>query len=144
MNDNFVDANEEFMPIAKQLHEKYSNDLNVLPDKLMFLRRKTKHKAYAYVKPIREEYQLLTEKKYFVVIVDEMFNPLSDERKKWVILHEYFHCYYDEEKDQYKVRHHDVEDFSWILKDSTWNLELVDGIKGDSIKKTPESEILEL
>jgi hypothetical protein len=84
---------------------------------------------YAYIRPIRGEYALLTEAKYFLVICDQNFNFISVERQKYVILHEYCHTHFDIGTQKYETLDHNVKDFSFLLKNPEWNIDLVKDIK---------------
>lgn len=80
----FTEATEEFLPIAKELYEKHKDTLHlsVEPENIMFLRSDSKRKAFAYVKKVTDEYELLTDKKYFMVIIDKYFNHLKTDVQK--------------------------------------------------------------
>ncbi len=125
-------ADEEIQPIAKELFEKHKQSLNLLVDpvKVTFLRSDRKKKnAYAYCKQIRGEYSFLTPKKFFIVIVSENFDGLeSNDQKKYVILHELKHLFYDlddEGGDKYGLIDHNIKDFQQLLINPNWNLGLV-------------------
>lgn len=123
----FSNADEEFQKIAKDLFEKFKDkfELDVDPEQIMFLRADSTKKAYAYCKPISDEYRLLTEKKFFIVIVNKRFNELqSDAEKKHVILHELKHCYVTDSGKSRLIKHN-LEDFSELLKDPSWNVEII-------------------
>lgn len=129
---SFKSADEEFQPIAKELFDKHRQNLNLLVDpvKVMFLRSdKKKKNAHAYCRLIRGEYTLLTNKKFFIVVVSKNFDELdSEEKKKYVILHELKHLFFDldnEEKDKYALIKHNIEDFQQLLVNPKWNLGLV-------------------
>jgi Zn-dependent peptidase ImmA (M78 family) len=138
-NKNYVLADSEFQPILEQLfHENLKKieageehlPINVEPSRIICLRLTSGGgKKIAYVKPIRGEYRLLTEKRYFLVICDDQFNGLDNNKKKWVLAHEYIHAFFDEEKQDYVTRPHDLEDFSFILNDPTPNVSLFKNIK---------------
>lgn len=124
----FNNADEEFSKIAKELYEKHKEtlDLTVNPDRVMFLRIDKKKGKYAWCRRIAGEYELLTNKKFFIVIVSENFDQLdSDDKKKYVVLHELKHLHYDDEKDKYVLLKHDLEEFQELLVNPKWNLELL-------------------
>ena len=75
----FKEAGEEFLPMAKELYEKHKGDLHlsVEPEEVMFLRSDSKRKAFAYCKRVTDEYVLLTDKKYFIVIINKYFDILK-------------------------------------------------------------------
>jgi predicted metallopeptidase len=127
----FVDAKEEFLPIAEELYEKHQQSLNltVEPSLVMFLRSDSRRKAFAYAKRVTDEYELLTDKKYFIVIINKYFNLLrTDEERKYVLLHEMMHLFMDE-NGKYKLLDHNLKEFKELLKNPEWNLLLVsDGI----------------
>lgn len=132
----YVNANEEFQPLLKQIFEdnrkKLENGeeclpINVEPSRIICLRRlmgggdKT-----AYIRPIKGEYRFLTELRYFMVICNDQWANLTEAQRKMAILHEYCHCWWDQESQEYKTRKHNIEDFTFLLRDSRENLELVE------------------
>ena len=125
----FKSADEEFGEIAKELFDEHKHKLNLMvdPSRVLFLRSEKKKKnAYAYCKMIRGEYELLTPKKFFIVIVSENFDALlTDKERKYVILHELKHLYYDDEKETYALLKHSLQDFHQLLVNPSWNLELI-------------------
>lgn len=125
----FKAADEEFGEIAKELFDEHKDKLNLMvdPSRVLFLRSEKKKKnAYAYCKMIRGEYELLTNKKFFIVIVSENFDALpTDKERKYVILHELKHLYYDDEKERYTLLKHSLQDFHQLLVNPSWNLELI-------------------
>jgi len=136
----FKEADEEFLPVAQDIFEKHSEDLGltVEPDKVMFLRTDSKRKAFAYCKRVTDEYELLTDKKFFIVIVNKYFNLLkSDVEKRYVLLHEMKHLFVDED-ERYKLLDHNLKEFKELLKNPEWNLLLVDDGK---IEKEEEGEV---
>lgn len=135
--EKYILSNEEFQPLLKQIYEKNMMALenqeehlpiNVEPHKIICLRRlKGGGKKIAYIKKISNEYQLLTEAKYFMVICNDQYNMIQDNKKKaWVILHEYCHCWWNTEKQKYETIDHDICDFTFLIKDPEANLELVE------------------
>jgi len=124
----FTHAEEEFLPIASELFETHKDNLRLTvdPSLVMFLRSDSRRKAFAYAKRVTDEYELLTEKKFFIVIIDKYFNLLkSDSEKRYVLLHEMMHLYQDE-NDKYKLLDHNLKEFKELLKNPEWNLLLVD------------------
>ncbi len=122
----FTKADDEFQKVAKDIFQKFKEklSLDVDPEQIMFLRTDGDKKAYAYCKPIHDEYRLLTEKKFFIVIVNNRFNELkTDAEKKHVILHELKHCDVSESGKPRLIKHN-LEDFSELLKDPSWNIEI--------------------
>lgn len=132
----FEEATEEFLPIAKEIFEKHKDSLHLTvdPSLVMFLRTDSRRKAFAYAKCVREEYELLTDKKFFIVIVNKYFDRLkTDGEKRFVILHEMKHLdVTDDEK--YRLLDHNLKEFHELLQNPTWNLELVKD-------ETPTSEV---
>lgn len=139
----YKQADEEFAIMAKELYEKHHDDLDlyVHPSKVLFLRTSRKKKdAYAYCKLIHGEYELLTDKRFFIVIVSENFDTLdTDDKKKYVILHELKHLHFDDDKEKYGIIKHTLQDFHQLLVNPRWNLDLV---KSDD-KKKKEVEVQE-
>lgn len=136
----FIEADKEFLPIAQELFERHKDSLNLTvdPTDVMFLRTDSRRKAFAYCKKVTDEYELLTDKKFFIVIVDKYFNLLkTEEEKKYVLLHEMMHLLLDEE-GKYRLLDHNLKEFKELLKNPEWNLLLVD----DGIKI--QSEIVEV
>jgi hypothetical protein len=141
MEKQFKLSDSEFQPLLKQIFDdnqkKIENGeehfpINVEPDKIICLRLMAGGgKKYAYVKPITGEYSLLTEAKYFLVLCNEQFDFLpSIEKKKWVLLHEYCHCWYNKEKEEYETVKHNVENFTFLLKGrGEWDIDLVKNYK---------------
>jgi len=125
----FKIADEEFGEIAKELFDEHKHKLNLMvdPSRVLFLRSEKKKKnAYAYCKVIRGEYEFLTNKRFFIVIVSENFDALTtDKERKYVILHELKHLYYDDEKGTYALLKHSLQDFHQLLVNPSWNLELI-------------------
>lgn len=140
----FVRANEEFESIANELFSKHSKDLGLFvhPSKVMFLRSgKIKKNAYAYCKMIHGEYELLTDKRFFIVIVNENFDSLkTDEEKKYVILHELKHLHYDDETGKYGLIKHSLQDFHQLLVNPSWNLQLVKNEDEEDETETENNE----
>ena len=137
----FKEAGEEFLPMAKELYEKHKSDLHlsVEPEEVMFLRSDSKRKAFAYCKRVTDEYVLLTDKKYFIVIINKYFDLLkTEEQKKYVILHEMMHLFQDED-GKYKLLDHNLKEFRELLKDPNWNLLLVGN--EENTKETSEGEV---
>ena len=125
---HFKVVDEEFQPIAKMLFEKHREKLNLTvdPSKVMFLRSDKKKKAYAYCKLIHGEYELLTTKRFFIVIVNENYDSLaSNDEKKYVILHEMMHVDLNLDNDKYRLLKHNLEEFGQLLINPKWNLDLV-------------------
>lgn len=123
----FTKADDEFQKTAKELFDRFKDkfELDVEPEKIIFLRTDGTKKKYAYCMPIRDEYQLLTDKKFFIVIVSKVFDNLQTEKeKKHVILHELKHCYLSDSGKPQLVKHN-LEDFAQLLKDPTWNTEII-------------------
>ena len=126
----FKIADKEFHEVAVEIYKKFEGLLSVHPDEMVFLRTDREANKYAYAKMIRGEYELLTQKKFFIVIISEPFDKLdSEEKKKWVLLHEMLHCQYSDDKGKYHMVDHDVKNFSVLMKDATWNTEMVKDIK---------------
>ena len=129
----FTEAEKEILPIAKELFEKNKEKLGltVEPKDIYFLRSDSKKKAFAYVKKVTDEYTLLTEKKFFLVIVSKYFDLLkTDAEKKYVILHEMMHLLVDE-FGKYKMIDHNLKEFRELLQNPEWNLLLVDDGKNN-------------
>jgi len=136
----FIKADEEFLPIAEEIFEMHKDDLGltVEPEKVMFLRTDSRRKAFAYCKKVTDEYELLTDKKFFIVFVNKYFNLLKTEtEKRYVILHEMKHLYFDDEK--YKLLDHNLKEFKELLKNPEWNLLLVDS--GKSLTETDTGDV---
>jgi len=118
---------EEFNEMAQELYEKHKEDLelSVPPSWVIFMRSDKKKKAYAYCKLISREYELLTNKRFFIVIVNENFDALkTKDERRYVILHELKHLHYNDEKDKFALLKHTLEDFHALLVNPKWNLEL--------------------
>lgn len=129
---SFKVADEEFAPIAKELYLKHKEelDLTVDPSRIFFLRsdkktKQSKRRRFAYCKLISREYELLTTNRFFIVIMSENYDTLSDAEKKYVILHELKHLDYDDEKEKYHLLNHNLEDFHELVINPNWNLEMV-------------------
>lgn len=137
----YKQADEEFSGLAKELYEKHHDSLNlyVHPSKVLFLRTTQKKKdAYAYCKLIHGEYELLTDKRFFIVIVSENFGTLdTEDKKKYVILHELKHLHFDDDKEKYGIIKHTLQDFHQLLVNPRWNLDLV---HSDDKEKKEEEE----
>lgn len=136
----FTKADEEFLPVAQDIFEKHRNDLGltVEPKDVMFLRTDSRRKAFAYCKRVTDEYELLTEKKFFIVMVNKYFNLLkTDAEKRYVLLHEMKHLYFD--GDKYKLLDHNLKEFKELLKNPEWNLLLVDDCK--SLETTEDGSV---
>jgi beta-lactamase regulating signal transducer with metallopeptidase domain len=128
---------EEFDNLAKELYNihKESMELTVDPSRVVFMRSDKKKRAYAYCKVIGGEYQLLTNKRFFIVIISENFDNLkTDEERRYVILHELMHLHYNDEKDKYNLLKHTLEDFHALLINPKWNLDIM---------RTKKKEIIE-
>ncbi|MFA4870963.1 MAG: putative metallopeptidase [Pedobacter sp.] len=128
----FTKADDEFQPVAKELFQKHTKDLGLAvdPSKIIFLRTdKKKKNAFAYCSLINEEYALLTDKKFFIVIVNKNYDKLeTPEEKQYVVLHEMMHCYFDldnDDEDKFAIRKHNIENFQELTKDPNWKLSLV-------------------
>lgn len=137
----FKDAKEEFLPISKDLFEKHQVDLGLTvdPELVMFLRSESKRKAFAYCKKVTDEYELLTDKKYFIVIVNEYFDLLKTEaEKRYVILHEMMHLHISD-SGKYQLIDHNLKEFKELLKNPEWNLLLVDD--GKKVEETNTGEV---
>lgn len=137
----FKEADKEFLPMAQELFEKHQNKLHLTvdPEEVMFLRSDSKRKAFAYCKRVTDEYVLLTDKKFFIVVVNKYFNLLkNDNEKRYVILHEMLHLYKNE-NDQYKLLDHNLKEFRELLKDPNWNLLLVNDV--ETTLTTPDGEV---
>jgi len=112
-------------PVAKELFKAQPIRLEVSPEKIIFASSSEKRNAFAYTRLISGVTKLLAgDKEFFIVVIEEHWNKLKNEEKKWVLLHEMYHCAYDK-KGNTALRKHDVEDFEILLKDPQWNLELV-------------------
>ena len=121
-------ADEEFQKIAEELYLKHKDEFNltVHPSRIMFLRIEKKKGKYAWCRCIRGEYEHLTSKRFFIVIVSENFDQLdTEEKKRYVILHELMHTYFDDEKERYGLLKHNLEDFHELLVDPHWNLQIL-------------------
>ncbi len=137
----YKEAEKEFLPMAKELYEKHAKDLNlcVEPENVMFLRTDSKKKAYAYCKLVRDEYELLTNKKFFIVIVSKYFDLLKTEReKKYVILHEMKHLFV-KDNGGYALLDHNLKEFQELLQNPAWNLALIG--KEDIPEKIDNKEV---
>lgn len=136
----FEPADKEFLPIAEELYNTHKDTLHltVEPSSVMFLRSDSRRKAFAYAKRVTDEYELLTDKKFFIVIIDKYFNLLkTDTEKKYVLLHEMKHLYKDE-SDKYKLLDHNLKEFRELLKNPEWNLLLIDN---GEIEETDTGEV---
>lgn len=120
-------ADEEFQGLAKRLYEQNKDTLGleVHPDEVMFLRSDGKKRVHAYCKQIRREYELLSDKKFFIVIVSKNFDTLTDKEKKYVILHELKHLHYDLDSEKYALFKHDLENFNQLVMNHKWNLDII-------------------
>ncbi len=124
----FNNADDEFSKTAIELYETHKDKLGltVHPSRVLFLRIEKKKGRYAWCKLIHGEYEHLTSKKFFIVIVNENFDKLdSDEKKRYVILHELKHLHYNDEKDRYQLLKHDLEEFQELLINPHWNLDIL-------------------
>jgi predicted SprT family Zn-dependent metalloprotease len=151
-NKQFVNSDEEFQPLLRQIYEsnlKSVEDgedhlpINVEPKKIICLRLQSGGgKKLAYIKPIRGEFRLLTEARYFLVICNDQFNGItSNEHKKWIILHEYLHTLWNEEKQDYETRDHNIKDFAEIVKNPEPNLDLVKKYKYEQGKMFEDDKV---
>jgi len=124
---SFKNADEEFQTLAKTLYEQHKTNLglNVPPDRVIFLRSSKKKNVYAYCRRIFGELTQLTDKWFFIVIINENYDPLTDIKKKYVILHELKHLFYDDEKEKTALLKHSIEGFADMLVNSNWNLDLI-------------------
>lgn len=137
----FTEADEEFLPMAKELFEMHKNKLGLTvdPSLVMFLRSDTKMKAFAYCKSVKNEYELLTDKKFFIVIVNKFFNRLKSEtEKRYVLLHEMKHLNVNED-GRYNLLDHNLKEFRELLLNPSWNLLLVNNGKEED--KPIEGEV---
>jgi len=125
--DKFEDATKELHPLAEDII-KHAPDLlsKVDPSKIVFLfSKENKQTLYAYVKLVTEPYNVLDPSKdFFVIVIQHKWVTLNEKEKRYVLLHELFHCMYDE-KGIPKLRKHTLENFEELVKDPAWNLDLV-------------------
>lgn len=146
--NKFQQADEEFQPLLKQIFEQntFEGRINVEPEKIMVLRSNAKSKTkIAYTKLISGEYALLTEKKYFMVIISDNFDRMDNDEQKWTVLHEYCHCYLNAD-GEYVIIDHNIKDFTYLLKNAAHDTDLVDGYKFVNMnndKATPKIPALE-
>lgn len=135
-------ADKEFQPLLQQMFIDPNNNgiLNVQPNDIICIRKygSKNSKVLAYVRKISEEYQILTNKIYFMVIISEAFDALPLDRQMLTILHEYNHTYYDAEHEKFVVRDHDIKEFADLLKDPTDDTDLVKGYKYENMGKKPD------
>jgi predicted SprT family Zn-dependent metalloprotease len=140
-NKKYQNANDEFQPLLQQIFQSNQENtepdkhlpINVEPEKIICLRMaRGGGSKYAYIRPIRGEYALLTEAKYFLVICNENYDFISVERQKYVILHEYCHTHFDISTQKYETLDHNIKDFSFLLKNPEWNTDLVKDLKYES------------
>jgi Zn-dependent peptidase ImmA (M78 family) len=148
-NKNYVLANDEFMPLLEQIFKenlkkaeegKEHLPINVEPKRIICLRMTSGGgKKYAYIRPIKGEYRLLTEARYFLVVCNDQYDTIEvskrEELQKWIIVHEYCHCWWNEENQDYETRDHDTKDFSFLLNDANPNLKLVENLEYKKIDK---------
>jgi hypothetical protein len=134
----FIFADEEFQPIAKEIYEKNKEilGLTVDPENVLFLRCDSRKKCFAYAKLVHDEYELLTDKKFFIVIINKYFDRLkTDCEKRYVLLHEMKHLNLSDEQ-KYRLLDHNLKEFCELLKNPKWNLDLVT----DEKDKAPDSK----
>jgi hypothetical protein len=123
--EKFSDATNELKPIADLLYKEQPITLEVPPARIKFLMSKEKRTAYAYTRLITGPYLTISgDYEFFIIGVEEHWSKLTPEQQKWVVLHEMYHCSYNQ-KGENAIRKHDVEDFEILLNDAKWNLELV-------------------
>jgi Zn-dependent peptidase ImmA (M78 family) len=142
-NKQYVLADDEFQPLLRKIFEDNLRKaeagephlpLNVEPERIICLRLTSGGgKKYAYVRPIKGEYRLLTEKRYFMVFCNDQFDTIETSKRenmqKWIVLHEYSHCWHNEEDQDYETRDHDIKDFRFLLKNPEENFELVENFE---------------
>jgi predicted metallopeptidase len=124
MGATYKNLGNSLEPIAADLFKSQPVRLEVSPDKIIFASTTEKRNAFAYTKMITGVTKLLTDSEFFIVLVEEHWNKLKDEEKRWVLLHEMYHCIYSKTGEP-TLRKHDVEDFEILLKDPQWNLDLI-------------------
>jgi predicted metallopeptidase len=125
MSTEFKLSKEELGKIAEEISVESVIPIDAAISRIIFCLSNEKRQAYAYTRLITGPYKLIAgEKQFFIVAIEEHWNKLNDEERKWVILHELHHCAYTKDGEPC-LRKHDVEDFEVLLKDPKWNLDLV-------------------
>ena len=130
----FTKADDEFQERAMLIFKKQVIKLTVSPEKIIFLRSNAYKDAFGYCKLIRSEYEMLTDKKFFIVLVDMFFNYLSPEQQDYVLAHEMRHCHKSVDTGKYSIRKHDIENFRDMVKDPTWRTDIVEGLPPKVVK----------
>lgn len=123
----FTKADDEFQKTAREIFDTLKDrfNLTVSPEHIMFLRTESEKKAFAYCKIISDEYKLLTDKKFFIVIISNKFDGLdSDAKRRHTILHELMHCHVSESGKSQLIKHN-LEDFGQLIKDPSWNMDIM-------------------
>jgi len=122
----YYDADREVYEILNELIETRFNNLRNTTFKI-FMDRKPKIDkllrkiVFAYVKLPNEVERYLTEEiagngiDYFIFINELVWSLASDKDKKRILSHELRHCFIDD-KGNYKIIKHDIEDFYEELK----------------------------
>lgn len=130
----FTKADDEFQERAMLIFKKQVIKLTVSPEKVIFLRSNANKPAFGYCKLIRSEYETLTDKKFFIVLVDMFFNYLSPEEQDYVLAHEMRHCHRSIDTGKYSIRKHDIENFKDMINDSSWRMDIVKGLPPKPMK----------
>ena len=120
-----------FMPLLKKFYENQPVALNVEPERIIIIKcykkkNYTSFRSIANTRLVGGVWSfIIPDIKFIITVFDEIYKTLSEEQKEYVILHEYYHCGYDEEKEKYGLRGHDIENFTSMIKNPEWDLSIV-------------------
>jgi hypothetical protein len=139
----YENVSKKYEKLMEELFDKQPLPLNVNPSEIVILQfnRKAPQGVFGQTHLVYGVYEFLTEFKYFIVLFEENMKHLDDNQVKYVLLHEYFHCVVDEERNKYYLRKHDVQNFGNMLEKPTWKLDLVKDFKNSLIKKDNDGEV---
>lgn len=112
--------------VIKAFPEKF---LHINMDDIHFIFKDAeKSRNRAYVKLIKGDQQTYTKKKITFCVWKQDWDSSNDKQRAFVIYHELTHLGFDEDKNKYIMRDHDVKDFHENLKLFGLNGENVDSI----------------
>lgn len=74
-----------------------------------------KSKYHAQVRLLKGVTQIFTNKKIGIIVFKPSWETFDEGKRALLIKHELTHVLWDEEKEKYKLKKHDVEDFEEII-----------------------------
>ncbi len=136
-----------YEPASNEVIETTRTLIKTFPDKFLHVKLEDIHfifkdaeksRVKAYVQLFKGELQTLTKKKIMLCVWKQDWESSTEATRAFIIYHELTHIQFNEEKNKYVMRDHNVKDFKENLELFGLSREKIDSVFSEIITKTAD------